>query len=273
MENRAYGTDKNERLQRVALNFCSPLRAMMIIMSIQDQLRASPLFSGVGEATITEAERVAVRYTFEQGEVLLFQDKRGDLLHLLTEGAVRVSRLGVGHVERTITDLYAPNIVGESAMLLGGERSATVMATLPTRTLGLHQSHLELIARRDPTLLWNLARILAERVRSLNDELIASGHSIDAALAHVLCSLYTQRQRSGLVDAAQLPLSPSDLMERLATSRETVARALRRFQKQGIIKMQEGQVYLLRPQLLRDYDPEGCFCSDDNDVADKESGR
>lgn len=233
-------------------------------MSVQDELRANPLFAGVNAATIEEAASRAVKYHFEPEEVLLFQDKEGELLHLLTDGAVRVSRLGVGQLERTVSELYAPNIVGESALLLGGERSATVTATLPTTTLGLHHPHLELFARRDPTLLWNLSRILAERVRTLNDELIALGHSMDAALAHVLCGLYTQRQRAGLTDAAQLPLSPSDLMERLATSRETVSRALRRFQQQGILTLQGGQVHLLRPAALHNYDPDGCLCGADD---------
>lgn len=226
-------------------------------MNPQEQLRGNPLFDGVQEETIREAGRVAVPYRFEEGEVLLFQDRDGELLHLLTAGAVRVSRLGVGQLERTVSELYAPSLVGESALLLGGERSATVTATLPSRTLALHRPHLEVIARRDPTLLWNLARILAERVRDLNDELIACGHSTDAALAHVLRGLYTQRLHAGVPDAAALPLTHGDLMVRLSASRETVSRVLKRFQEQGIVRVSEGRLHLLRPEVLEHYEPEG----------------
>ncbi|ADY26323.1 transcriptional regulator, Crp/Fnr family [Deinococcus proteolyticus MRP] len=226
-------------------------------MNPQDQLRENPLFGGVTEETIREAGRVAVPYHFEEGEVLLSQDRGGELLHLLTSGAVRVSRLGTGQLERTVSELYAPNLVGESALLLGGERSATVTATLPSSTLALHRPHLEMIARRDPRLLWNLAHILAARVRDLNDELIACGHSTDAALAHVMRNLYRQRVQAGVPEAAALPLTHSDLMVRLSASRETVSRVLKRFQKQGIIRVSEGRLHLLRPEVLEGYDPEG----------------
>ncbi|MDO4264513.1 MAG: Crp/Fnr family transcriptional regulator [Deinococcus sp.] len=225
-------------------------------MNPQDQLRENPLFGGVTEETIREAGRVAVPYHFAEGEVLLCQDRDGELLHLLTCGAVRVSRLGAGQMERIVSELYAPDLVGESALLLGGERSATVTATLPSSTLALHRSHLEMIARRDPTLLWNLARILAGRVRELNDELIAAGHSTDAALVHVMRGLYSQRLRAGLPDAASLPLTHGDLMVRLSASRETVSRVLKRFQKQEIIRVGEGRLHLLRPEVLESYDPE-----------------
>ncbi|WP_261664031.1 Crp/Fnr family transcriptional regulator [Deinococcus sp. Marseille-Q6407] len=225
-------------------------------MDPQRLLRENPLFCGATEEALREAGRVAVPYHFEEGEVLLFQDRDGELLHLLTSGAVRISRLGTGQLERTVSELYAPNLVGESALLLGGERNATVTATLPSDTLALHRPHLEMIARRDPTLLWNLARILAGRVRDLNDELIASGHSTDAALAHVLRGLYAQRVQAGIPDAQALPLTHADLMVRLSASRETVSRVLRRFQKQGLIRVADGRLYLLRPEVLDGYDPE-----------------
>ncbi|GHG06062.1 cyclic AMP receptor protein [Deinococcus piscis] len=225
-------------------------------MTLQDQLRENPLLGGVTEETLREVGRVAVPYHFDEGDVLLFQDRDGELMHLLISGAVRVSRLGSGQLERTVSELYAPNLVGESALLLGGERSATVTATLPSRTLALHRPHLEMIARRDPTLLWNLARILAGRVRELNDELIACGHSTDAALTHVMRSLYSQRLRAGLPDAAALPLTHSDLMVRLSASRETVSRVLKRFQQQGIIRVGDGRLHLLRPAALEHYEPQ-----------------
>lgn len=226
-------------------------------MSVAEKLRQNPLFAGAGEEAIREVARVAVAYQYAPGEVLLTQDRGGELLHLLTSGAVRISRLGSGQLERTVSELYAPDLVGETALLLGGERSATVTATMPTTTLALHRPHLEVIARRDPTLLWNLASILAQRVCDLNDELIAAGHSTDAALVHVVSGLYAQRLKAGLADAHILPLGYAELMERMATSRETVSRSLKRFQTRGLLSMNDGRLHLLQPNALVAFDPEG----------------
>lgn len=214
-------------------------------MSRLDDLRRSPLFQHVPEDAVTEALKVVVERTFGPGERVVEQDAEGEALHLITAGVVRVSRVSLGSRERVLGDIYAPGVVGETAVLARQERSASVMALSEVRTLMLHREHFELILRRHPGVLWNLAEMLARRVTLLNDELIAFGLNTEAALAHVFLNLYRQRLAAGVTHPEVLPLGTPDIMARTSSSRETVSRVLKKLEAQGILKAAPHTVTLL----------------------------
>ena len=219
-------------------------------MSRLDALRKSPLFARVPDAALHDAARIVIERQFPAGEVLLEQDVPGDTLHFLIQGAVRVTRTSLAGRERILGDIYAPSVVGETAVLDHGERSASVQALTDVRTLMLHREHFEQLLQRHPRLLWNLTVLLAGRVTTLNDELIALGQNTRVALAHVFSVMHRQRLAAGVPDANLLPLSTSDVMARVSASRETVTRVLRRMEQQGLLLMTSGGVRLLEPLVL-----------------------
>lgn len=226
-------------------------------MSHLDVLRHSPLFARVPEEALRDTARVVIERQFAPGAFLLEQDVQGDTLHLIMQGSVRVTRTSVAGRERILGDIYAPSVVGETAVLDHGERSASVQAMTEVTTLMLHREHFEQLLQRHPRLLWNLTVMLAGRVTSLNDELIALGQNTQVGLAHVFAGMYRQRLAAGVPDATLLPLSTSDVMSRVSASRETVTRVLRRMEQQGLLKMTSAGVRVLEPQGLEDLSLEG----------------
>ncbi|GAA5532724.1 Crp/Fnr family transcriptional regulator [Deinococcus metallilatus] len=214
-------------------------------MACLDDLNRSPLFQNVPEDAMREALRVVTERTFQPGELVVEQDAQGEALHLITAGVVRVSRVSLGSRERVLGDIYAPGVVGETAVLARQERSASVRALTAVRTLMLHRDHFELILRRHPRVLWNLAEMLARRVTFLNDELIAFGQNTEAALAHVFSNLYRQRVAADAPQPEVLPLGTHDIMARTSSSRETVSRVLKKLEAQDILKVSPQTVTLL----------------------------
>ncbi|GAA5514978.1 cyclic AMP receptor protein [Deinococcus carri] len=210
-----------------------------------DDLKRSPLFQNVPEDAVREALGVVVERHYQPQDLLVEQDAEGEALHLIVTGVVRVSRISLGSRERVLGDIYAPGVVGETAVLAHLERSATVRALTPVRTLMLHRAHFEVILRRHPRVLWNLAEMLARRVTFLNDELIAFGLNTGAALAHVFANLYRQRVAAGVPGPEVLSLTTTDIMARTSSSRETVSRVLKRLEAQGIVKVTPQAVTLL----------------------------
>ncbi|GGR80356.1 Crp/Fnr family transcriptional regulator [Deinococcus sedimenti] len=214
-------------------------------MARLDDLKLSPLFQNVPQEALLEASQVTTERHFRAGQVILEQDAEGEALHLLTRGVVRVSRVSLGSRERVMGDVYAPAVVGETAVLGGGERSATVRALSDVTTLMLYRTHFQQILRRYPDVLWNLSAMLVRRVTFLNDELIAFGLNTEAALSHVFTNLYQQRVRAGVPDPEVLPLTTQDIMARISSSRETVSRVMRRLQQANLVKSNGQQVMLL----------------------------
>lgn len=221
-------------------------------MARLDDLKRSPLFQNVPEEALREALKVVTERSFAPGELLVAQEDPGEALHLITSGVVRVSRVSLGSRERVLGDLYAPGVVGETAVLARQERSASVRALTPVRTLMLHREHFELILRRHPGVLWNLAEMLARRVTLLNDELIAFGQNTEAALAHVFSNLYAQRVAAGVPHPEVLPLGTADIMARTSSSRETVSRVLKKLEAQGVVRAAAQTVTLLSPAALEE---------------------
>lgn len=206
-------------------------------MSRRDDLLRSPLFKDLPLDAIAMVERAVTERRFEAGETVLSQEAQGEALHIITSGVVRVSRVSVGGRERVLGYLYAPAVVGEIAVLVTSERVATVVALEPVRTLMLYREHFVQVMRRYPEVLWNLARILAERVTHINDELIALGVNTEAALSYALLTLYRQRVAAGVKQPAFLPLTQGDLMARLSSSRETISRVLRKLEEERLVKV------------------------------------
>jgi CRP/FNR family cyclic AMP-dependent transcriptional regulator len=219
-------------------------------MARLDDLKRSPLFQQVPEDAVREAGRIVTERSFRPGELVIEQDAQGEALHLITAGVVRVSRVSRGNRQRVLGDLYAPGVVGETAVLARQDRSASVHALTDVQTLMLHREHFETILRRHPRVLWNLAELLARRVTFLNDELIAFGLNTEAALAHVFANLYQQRVAAGVPHPEVLPLGTSDLMARTSSSRETISRVIKKLEVQGLIRVTPQTVTLLAPDGL-----------------------
>lgn len=221
-------------------------------MSHLDDLRRSLLFVNVPDDAIRDVSRVVIERHFQPGELLLEQDVPGDTLHLIIKGSVRVTRVSAAGRERILGEIYAPGVVGETAVLDQGERSASVRALEEVQTMMLHRQHFEQLLQRHPRMLWNLTVMLARRVTALNDELIVLGQTTEAALAHVFAKFYQQRLAAGVPEPELLPLSTSEVMARISASRETVTRVLRRMEQQGLLKVSPGAVQLLQPMGLEE---------------------
>ena len=179
--------------------------------------------------------------TYQCSEVLIRQDAHGEAVYLLLSGAARVSRTGPGGRVRVLGDLYAPAVLGESAVLTASQRSATVTALGEVRALVIYRDHLERVMNRHPRMLWNLARLLAAQVAQLHDELIAAGISTEASMTQVLLQMQTRRQAE-IPEPEVLDLNTADLALRLSSSRETVHRLLRRLEGRRLIEVRSGTV-------------------------------
>jgi len=213
-------------------------------------LSESVLFRDVSPEGVKMALEGSIELTYAPEDTIVRQDAPGEALYLLKSGVARVTRTSLGGRVRVLGDLYAPAVLGETAALGSSSRSATVTALEEVRAQVLYRDHLERVMNRHPRVLWNLARLLADRVTQLNDELIAAGISTEASMAQVLTQMYDRRVQAGLPDPEVLPLTVTDLAQRLSSSRETAHRLLRRMQVRGLVGVQGGNVKVLDPEGL-----------------------
>lgn len=104
-------------------------------------------------------------------EVLFRQGDAGDCIYVLTRGSITVSSASEAghHLRRRYLSLSPGMMLGETAMLDGGGRTADAVADAPSVVHTLSRDALEQLRREDPVLagqlMANIALHLSERLR------------------------------------------------------------------------------------------------------------
>src|SRR3546814_7207535 len=99
------------------------------------------IFSGLTGQDWTDIAGRAVQIAFVRGRELLTQGEAGDSLLILTEGSARVSMLTAGGREIVLAYAEPGAVLGEIALLDGGERTASVIATSAGSALQGSEEH------------------------------------------------------------------------------------------------------------------------------------
>jgi CRP/FNR family cyclic AMP-dependent transcriptional regulator len=135
-----------------------------------DFLATVPLFEGREEADLAALARVLRRRTVQEGDVLWRQGDDVREMAFIVEGGVSASLHVPGDREVEIGRAGPREMVGEIALLGGGEHTMSVRATEPTTMLALGRVDLAaLLARQDSAAFGmkrRLASLLTARLRN-----------------------------------------------------------------------------------------------------------
>lgn len=181
-------------------------------------LRGVSLFSRTPETVLDQIAAVLTPQVFQAGDVIFTKGDLGDSLYIIAEGEVRVydgdlifNHLGPGYV------------FGEMAALDPEPRSASVMATKPTRLFQLEQSHLYHVMARQIDVVREIINVLCGYLRermedkSRDFEYINQVAQITAAAQALENGTYVPTSLNGVA-------SRSDALGHLARVFQTMAR-------------------------------------------------
>ena len=150
-------------------------------MNLETALRTAPLFSTLDERQRSRIGDLMTVRRFDAGTMILKQGSSAVALYLLLDGEVEVSREPEeGGRAVTLARLKPGDIFGEMAVLDDDTRSSSIVATEPVRCALLSRWELLQELRRHPELSIELIRVLARRIRIL-DERLASSAAREAA--------------------------------------------------------------------------------------------
>src|ERR1051325_10953652 len=109
-----------------------------------------------------------------EGEVIFREGDPGDLLYLVGEGSVRISKSGRGGEQETLGVIQPGNFFGEMALLDGQPRSAMATAVGNTLLGTVDEPTFQHILELAPSRLhMNFLRSVTERLRSVNSHFIS----------------------------------------------------------------------------------------------------
>lgn len=207
------------------------------------------IFSGLSVEDWAEIASRSVQVNFVKGKELLVQGDPGDMMLILTEGTARVSMLTAGGREIVLAYAEPGAVLGEIALLDGGERTASVTATSAGSALQLGRNALRDFAASHPEFTWSLMQQLARRLR-MADQTIESDRAYASGprLARYLKRLI----RKDIEATHRVELSQTELGNFAGMSREHINRQLRSWEESGVISLEQGRVRVLDADMLED---------------------
>jgi CRP/FNR family transcriptional regulator, cyclic AMP receptor protein len=127
---------------------------------VADRLAAVPIFSGCSKKELLTIAKVVRSIDHEPGDAIAEEGQPGAGLFVIEEGEADV-RIG----GRTINHLGPGEFFGELALLDGGPRTATVVATTPMKLFALTEWVFRGLLIEHPTIAFHTLEAVAGRLR------------------------------------------------------------------------------------------------------------
>ncbi len=124
-------------------------------------MRDIKLFAGFDESQCERIAGACQELDVEEGTRLTEEGEFGYAMFAVLEGTADVSRK-----QEHVRTLGPGDVFGEIAVLFGGQRTATVVATSPMRLVMLFNGELTRLDRDVPELADELRKVIAERLQS-----------------------------------------------------------------------------------------------------------
>jgi CRP/FNR family transcriptional regulator, cyclic AMP receptor protein len=215
-------------------------------------LQRNYLFRGLPSAAIERLAALAVRRSYDKGEIVFAQGDEGDALYGVASGRVRISACGLGGQEVFLNIMEPGDTFGEIAVMDGLPRTAAATA-LDNATLIIikRQDFLELL-EREPRLAVHLLRLLCERLR-WTSELVEESAFLagEARLAKRLLILASLHGRATAVGILELEISQAELARFLGISRQIVNQHLSEWRRRGWVEIARSRILITNAEELR----------------------
>jgi CRP/FNR family cyclic AMP-dependent transcriptional regulator len=170
-----------------------------------------------------------------RGDVLFNEGDPPESLYLVLRGRIAIALANpIDRRESVVALMEANDLFGEMGMLDDGPRSAMARALEPTTVLSIPYEPIFEMFDENPKLLWNVTRLLAQRIR-VTDEALADSVFLDV----------TGRTAKRLLELADgtdeftLPVTQEELAGMVGASRERVNKAIASFIRLGWLEQHD----------------------------------
>lgn len=199
------------------------------------------------DVTRPHAERLQAAMTPQSwgaGKLVFQRGDPGDFMAFIVSGKVQLSLLTPAGKEVLLRQVGPGEVLGEIAVIDGGERSADARATAATEVMILtRQAFLSVVAEM-PELYAAIARYLCAALRATNYQMESIAlYDLQARLARFFLMACASGKVEGKRVRIEMPYTQGELSALLGASRPKVNSALSLLQSEGAIT-RDGSGYL-----------------------------
>ncbi|HTU43989.1 MAG TPA: Crp/Fnr family transcriptional regulator [Bryobacteraceae bacterium] len=203
-------------------------------------LRTTDLFGSLSEQILRTVVASFINRSLDRGEILYSEHDDASALYVVGRGVLRSVRLSVDGREQVLSTERPGAILAAVAIFGGGKFYSTLIADTPAEVLAIPRHQALDLCRTHPELLWNLAKVLANKLRH-SAELIETLalRQVDQRVAQYLLTVCHQRGiEAHETCIVELTMNRSEIASRIGSAREVVSRAFTQLEKAGLIQLQ-----------------------------------
>jgi CRP-like cAMP-binding protein len=204
-------------------------------------LSTIPSFAGLDATTLEAIARVAIRRSYDAGQIVFLEGEPCAGLYVVQEGWLKSVKISMTGREQVIRFVGPGEEFNEIGVFAGGLNQATVEALEPAKVWIVQRDPLIRLMDEHPPLAHIITQNLAKRVlylMSLVEDL--SLRAVVARLARLLLEHST-----GEVLNRQRWFTQAEMAARLGTVPEVLNRALRSLTEEGLIQIERHQIQIL----------------------------
>lgn len=203
----------------------------------RDVLARTDFFADADTATLEALAGSGSERQLVRGDILFEEGDPPNHLYVVTKGRVAIAIANPIDRRESVVALMEPgDLFGDMGMLDEGPRSAMARSLESSTVLEIPYAPVLKMFEEQPRLLWNVTRMLAQRLRAM-DEALADSVFLDV----------TGRTAKRLLELADgsdqfmLPVTQEELAGMVGASRERVNKAIASFIRLGWLDQRDRQ--------------------------------
>lgn len=204
-----------------------------------DFLASVPMFSGLQRDELLKFAELTRERTYPKGSVILFQGDPGDSLYVLRQGRAKVVLIGEDGREVILGVLEPGAHFGELSLIDDQPRSAHVIAMEDSQLLILRREDFRRRVEANPTVAWALLIELSRRLRRADQKI---GGLVLLDVPGRISRLLLDLSAEAGTPTIEKPLTHQTIAQMIGASRETVSRAMKEFQEEGLIRVERRRI-------------------------------
>jgi len=216
------------------------------VMAHEETLANTDFFADAEGEALRQVAAMGHERHLIRGDVLFQEGDPPDALYLVLRGRLAIAIANPIDARVSVVALMeVGDLFGEMGMLDDGPRSAMARALEPTTVLEIPYEPVLKMFDKHPHLLWNVTRLLAQRIR-VTDEALADSVFLDVTGR-------TAKRLLELADGADeftLPVTQEELAGMVGASRERVNKAIASFIRLGWLEQRDRTYRIIQRERL-----------------------
>jgi len=218
-----------------------------IVLEISKFLESIPLFSKLNASSVLSLARTGRFRNVEKGEIIFFQSDQSELVYVVRSGDISIMLNSADGRDMVIDEMRGGDIFGYLGILTNKNRSTSAVARKRSEFLIIPRNIFLSVVDGDHQFTRRMLDHIAKRLTSSRErESALAFMDAQARLARLLLEL----EKLGM-DKGYITISQDELAHRTGLIRQTVAKVLGKWRRNGLLLTGRGRIMLLDHKALK----------------------